>query len=80
MELLRRRAGDDVLVARSRLGADLTSTFRVASPSRKVTYVARLPRTRAHARARDAVTPAAAHPGRGERRRCRTVCIGRGSR
>ena len=55
VELLRRRPGDDVLVARSRLAADLTTTFRVASPRRKVAYVARLPRTRSHARARDAV-------------------------
>ncbi|MBL0748056.1 hypothetical protein [Nocardioides baculatus] len=55
VELLRRRPGDDVLVARARLAADLTTTFRVASPNRRVAYVARLPRTRAHARARDAV-------------------------
>ena len=64
VELLRRRPGDDVLVARARLAPDLTTTFRVAAPARRVAYVARLPRTKAHARARDAVllqplTPAA---------------------
>ncbi len=55
VELLRRRPGDDVLVARARLAPDLTTTFRVAAPAKRAAYVTRLPRTKAHARARDAV-------------------------
>lgn len=64
IELLGPRAGGPVVVGRTRLGTDLTATFRVAGPSTRARYVARLPRTRAHAAARGSVrlapvTPAA---------------------
>jgi hypothetical protein len=41
-----------VLVGRSRLSQDLTTSFRVASPGKPVTFVAQLPRSDAHASAR----------------------------
>ena len=51
--LHRRGADGSVLVARSRLADDLTTTFGVATPAERVTFVARLPRTREHAIARN---------------------------
>lgn len=53
--LLSRRPGKDVLVGRSRLSPDLTTTFQVAAPRKRLTFVASLPRSRAHAAARTSV-------------------------
>jgi len=50
--LLSRTADGDVLVGRSRLSEELTASFRVAAPSKPVTFVAQLPRSSAHASAR----------------------------
>ncbi|MDR7254456.1 outer membrane biosynthesis protein TonB [Nocardioides sp. BE266] len=52
VSLFSRRPGPDVLVARSRLAADLTATFQGPATRKPVTLVALLPRTRAHAVAR----------------------------
>jgi hypothetical protein len=49
--LLTKRPGGPVVVGRDRLDASLTASFQVAPPSRRVRFLARLPRTRAHAAA-----------------------------
>jgi hypothetical protein len=62
VELVSPRPSGPVVVGRARLGADLSATFQVPSPSTRVRYVARLARTRAHAAARAGVRLLPARP------------------
>ncbi|WP_374455105.1 hypothetical protein [Nocardioides sp.] len=62
VELVSPRPRGPVVVGRARLGADLSATFQVPSPSTRVRYVARLARTRAHAAVRAGVRLLPARP------------------